>query len=119
MFNWEDFLALAERLVREVDNESSQRTAISRAYYAAYHAAAVYVRTQGLLPTGHTHRNVWAVLAASSNAELAEAGRRGDLLRQLRILADYRSRFPGDIGNQARTAAVRARDVIDTLRRLA
>ena len=93
MFEWADFLGLAERLAEAGGDEAAHRTAISRAYYAAYHAAAIYVRAEGILPDAHTHRRVWAALAADAVAERAEVGRRGDLLRQARAAADYRATF--------------------------
>jgi len=117
VFEWEDFLALAERLVREVDDESSLRTGISRAYYAAYHVAAIRVRANGLLTRRHTHQRAWSSLA--SEAALEDAARSGDFLRRLRVAADYRGRFPGDIRAQVRTSVELARDVIDALRRTA
>lgn len=117
MFEWDGFLLLAERLVREGNDESAQRTAISRAYYAAYHAAAAYVRATGTLPHGHTHQRVWTSLEKST--ELADVAAYGGVLRRLRIEADYRGRFPGDVGEQAQTSIGLARDVIEALRRVA
>ena len=42
-FNWTDFLTLADALVRAPNSpgpeEASLRSAISRAYYAAFHVA--------------------------------------------------------------------------------
>ena len=57
-FDWTGFLTLAERLATDTGDEAAQRTAISRAYYAAYHAAASFVRAQGILTIGHTRLTV-------------------------------------------------------------
>ncbi len=117
-FAWTDFLALAERLARDSDNEAAQRTAISRAYYAAYHAAAIFVRAKGILTIGHTHSTVWRALIADPDPDRALVGRRGDDLKRLRTNADYRNPFPGDVGSLGQHAIANARVVIDELDRL-
>ncbi|MDP9364247.1 MAG: hypothetical protein M3Q10_08485 [Chloroflexota bacterium] len=58
MFDWDEFLALAERLNVQGADEATQRTIISRAYYAAYHAASTFVRAEGLLRVSHSHATV-------------------------------------------------------------
>lgn len=58
MFRWLDFLTLGERLSLTADDEAALRTAISRAYYAAYHEAAAFVRSEGLLRRQHSHQAV-------------------------------------------------------------
>ena len=117
MFVWDDFLVLGERLVNEMDDEASQRTAISRVYYAAYHAAAAFVRARGVLSETHTHRRVWAASASDADADRATVGALGDRLRQRRQFADYRNPYPGDIVWEAQAAAAEARIIIDLLRR--
>ena len=117
-FDWVDFLTLAERLATDPGDEAAQRTAISRAYYAAYHAAAACVRAKGILMVGHTHRSVWRALKADPDPNRADAGRKGDRLRWFRTAADYRNPFPGDLGRLATTAVAEARVVIDDLDRL-
>lgn len=118
MFDWEHLLTLAERLLPEVDDEASQRTAINRAYYAAYHVAATYARTTGLLRARHTHARVWAALADDPNPMRADVGQRGDALRRTRVEADYRSTFPGSVGERAQESVADARIVIEALRQL-
>lgn len=118
MFDWNEFLDLAEHLTREPAGEAALRSAISRAYYAAYHAAASFVRAEGLLTTGHTHARVWAVLSSSPDFAHAEVGGKGERLKTLRVDADYRNPFPGDPGRIAREAVITARDVVDAIDRL-
>ena len=118
MFDWDDYLTLADRLVRQAPDEAAQRSAISRAYYAAYHAAAAFVRAKVILTAGHTHRSVWRALKADPDVDRADAGRKGDRLRWFRMAADYRNPFPGDLGRLARTAVAEARNLIDALDRL-
>lgn len=117
-FAWAAYLARAERFVEQATDEAVQRTAISRAYYAAYHAAASFVRTAGLLESGHTHRKVWGALAADRNPDRARAGLDGQVLLRMRVDADYRQRFPGDVGREAREAIIAGRTIIEALDRL-
>ena len=117
-FDWGDFLDLADRLAADVDDEAAQRTVINRAYYAAYHTAAVVVRTKGMLTVGHTHRTVWAALFGDPDPDRNEAGRRGDDLRRLRTIADYRRPFPGDLAMTATDTIAEAREIIAMLDRL-
>lgn len=118
MFAWEDFLALSDRLAVAPDDEASQRTAIGRAYYAAYHTAAAFVRARGMLLGAHTHRRVWSAFAADADPDRGAVGAIGDVLRQRRQDADYRNPFPGDVAKDARDAIGEARAIIDLLGRL-
>lgn len=118
MFDWKDFLDLAERLSNETDEEAALRSAISRAYYAAYHAAATFVRRSGLLPTGHSHARVWETLASLPNADVRDIGERGVALKRLRTNADYRATFPGDLKLLAVYSVTEARLLVDSFGRL-
>lgn len=118
MFDWDDFLRLGERLANETDDEASQRTAISRTYYAAYHAAAAFARAQGLIAGSHTHRRVWGAFARQADSDRATVGALGDRLRQRRQLADYRNPYPDDVAWDADAAISEARVIVDLLRRM-
>ena len=65
-FDWEDSLSLAKRLPNYSGGEAAQRTAISHAYYAAYHAAAIF-GAAGILTIGQTHIAVWTALNDDSD----------------------------------------------------
>lgn len=117
MFEWIGSLALAERLAVDAD-EAAQRTAMSRADDAAYHAAAVFVLDHGLVRDGQTHRAVWRTLIEDPAAERARVGRQGDRLKQDRVKADDRKPFPGDPRGRAQQAIARARDVVESRDRL-
>ena len=75
MFAWSEYLTLAQHLAQQED-EASQRTAISRAYYAAFHVARRHVahaHPEVMLPRhGAVHDVVWTTL---------ERGPRGDRRR--------------------------------------
>jgi hypothetical protein len=94
-FNWSNFLDIATELSGRAD-EASLRSAISRAYYAAYNIACdlsetlkvpKYDNVQG------SHQVVWNNYQASRSKNLRKAGVDGDRLRQRRTRADYHSSF--------------------------
>ncbi len=117
MFDWQDYLGLAEDLARDRSDEAALRSAISRAYYAVYHRASRYVRTQTLVPahTDLTHRKVWNVIRTNSNLTRQQAGNRGDALKVVRFRADYDNPFPGDLQRATRDALVEAREIIELI----
>ncbi|MCY7274762.1 MAG: HEPN domain-containing protein [Phormidesmis sp. CAN_BIN44] len=101
-FDWGQYLTLAEELSRKsttpANLEARQRTAISRAYYAAFVSARNYLRDYKKLPipqTGEAHRDVaqqFRLNAETSNRTIADNLRR---LRLYRNQADYTDKFPG------------------------
>jgi len=90
-FRWSDFLGVANKLQLGGD-EASLRTAVSRAYYVAFHAAKGYVeRTQGAFHRRSSeHDQTWTALSSSGDAEEATIGQWGSDLCRLRINADYK-----------------------------
>jgi len=76
-FAWLDFLPLAERVADDGD-EASARSAICRASYAAYHAAAAFARVRGMPDRGHTRRRVWDASANPPALARSAAGAVGD-----------------------------------------
>ncbi len=117
MFDWEEFLAFAERLVERDVEEVALRTAISRAYYAVYHRASTYIRDNDLLPAGEglTHRKVWDTLQAASERRRFDIGSRGRRLQRRRTSADYHNPYPGDIQDAARFSVNEARSMLDLI----
>jgi uncharacterized protein (UPF0332 family) len=110
-------LPLADRLAGFTE-EAAHRSAISRAYYAAYHAAEAFVRAKGILTSGHTHQKVWDALVNDPDHARANVGVRGKQLNWIRVMADYRAPFPGDIGKELRAAIAEARGLVADLARL-
>jgi hypothetical protein len=89
-FDWTRFLALAQELTSQSDrDEAKLRTAVSRAYYAAYHVSEEYCRRHGYLfkRSGQDHKFVRECLA---KLERSEASVFLHELHLLRIEADYR-----------------------------
>lgn len=118
MFDWSRFLDVASNLLAEARDEAALRSAISRAYYAAYHAAAAFVRASGLLQQRHTHQGVWNALVHDPDPARTEAGKRGDQLHRRRIMANYRGAAPSDLEAFARDAVAEARSLVDAISRL-
>ena len=120
-FAWIDFLALARRLARRTTSEADQRTAISRAYYAVFHAAPAFIRAKALVPPAErlTHEKVWILLAPDLNLDRAQVGRRGGALKRWRVDADYRNPFPrSDLNGLTANALTEADDLIVVISRL-
>lgn len=118
VFAWSDFLAVAEWLSAGRPTEVDRRSTISRSYYAAYHAAAAFVRARGILTRGHSHQRVWGALTGDADPVRADLGIRGGRLRLLRLEADYRNPYRGDLGEEARFALVESQAVVDAIARL-
>lgn len=120
-FDWRAFLDLAEDLQERRDNPAAERSAISRAYYAAFHLASMYVSDRGvrLTFTGRDHTTVWAwFLGADADSRLRWIGNTGSLLRQARRHADYRPvPFPEPV-KEARTAVRSATRIVSELNRV-
>ena len=115
-FQWDDYLRLAEELATRQGDEAAERSAISRAYYAALGRAADLLRSEGRsISPRTTHGDIWRAFKNSSDARRVEVGQQLDALRQLRNRADYDSSFNGDPTAVARDAATLARRVLDAL----
>lgn len=98
MFDWEEYRQLAEKLhERDSDalREASERTAISRAYYAAFHEALRYAprRVQNARRDKH-RRLIDHYKQAPSETERA-VGRQLERLRDNRNAADYEDKIGG------------------------
>ena len=116
MFDWVDYLVLARRLGAG-EAEADQRTAISRAYYVAFHAARRHVaraHAEVALPRhGAVHDVVWETLERGARAERA-AAHTGKRLRHKRTLADY-ERVGLSFPNDTRQAIAWAEAVLQNL----
>lgn len=113
-FDWEEFLVLAEELVRRHGDAGAERSAISRAYYAVFHlASAHFLRCGGRLTrTGVDHRLVWDwFLRPGATGASRRIGTAGFRLKQARRRADYESGRPP-------VTAWTARRLIDLARQL-
>lgn len=84
------FMQLAERLANE-PGEAELRSAVSRAYYAAFHEARLLLARCGveLQAAAEAHTKVAFCLQACQVAEVAEAATILSLARKTRNQADY------------------------------
>jgi uncharacterized protein (UPF0332 family) len=87
---WRDFLPLATRLATAT-SEADWRTAVSRAYYAAFHVARrLLADLQFTVPRAdRAHQYLVFRLSNSGEAAVEQAGRDLETLRRLRNRADY------------------------------
>src|SRR5258708_38900695 len=90
--NWGLSFQLAQQLAGS-PAESAHRTAISRDYYSAYHAANENLKTNNVAtdPQRPSHERVWSVYVKSSQLACKQIGNVGFRLRNARVEADYRA----------------------------
>lgn len=106
MFDWTGFLTVAEALGGESD-EAFLRSAISRAYYAAY------ARHNHLLSMRRPkHLELWTVFIVDANPDRSAVGVRGQALMHDRHAADYVPQFPGQLPQRANNAITEARALL-------
>lgn len=88
-----DFLVLATELAAR-ETESCWRSAVSRAYYAAFHACRDFLNDLGFVirQGDQAHAAVYRRLSNSNVAEINGIGTALMELRRLRNLADYELR---------------------------
>jgi hypothetical protein len=111
-FAWADYLALAQTLASPPTDEARLRTAISRAYYAAFNVAKGYLagtRPHLTIPaTGQAHEFVWNELTTKGTPAEALVGRRGIDLKRRRTMADYRLQWSMGVQVSKETTAALA-----------
>lgn len=88
-FDWKLFYELAENL-RQNSDEASQRTAISRVYYATYHRAKFVLENEGFnfRQFESSHRQVWNEFKFRGRTHRG-IGISGIRLHEIRVDADY------------------------------
>ena len=120
-FDWSEYLKLARQLAvldgSALDQEARLRSAISRAYYAAFCRSRNYLRDtqKGSVPGGaKAHAYVREQFLNSSVETRKELGENLERLREARNKADYDDNVPG-LSGLARTALKWAEDAIASL----
>ncbi|HVC94954.1 MAG TPA: HEPN domain-containing protein [Pirellulales bacterium] len=84
-----EFIEVAEQLLDD-GNEPRLRSAVSRAYYGAFHAARRFLQDCGVqVPKSDVHDKLRWCLQESGSSELETCSRRLDTLRAERNKADY------------------------------
>lgn len=91
----DDFIQIAAKLVAQTgfaSSESRHRTAVSRAYYGAFHASCEFLRdcSVAIRRNSYGHQDTIDYLRRSGDSRASLISGMIDDLRQKRILADYR-----------------------------
>jgi uncharacterized protein (UPF0332 family) len=110
-----DFLDVADEL-SDGEGEAHWRSAVSRAYYAAFHVARRLLIELGFVPprSEQVHAYLCRRLNNSNHAEVTRSARRLERLRDLRNAADYDVDLPFD-DDSLSEAISKALDVIGLL----
>lgn len=91
-FDWNDYLQLAQTLYGQ-GNDAARRSAVSRAYYYAFHAASTALDTNKIVTnpkfTRDRHFRVWNIYIVSANKDCRRIGNKGQRLKLARQSADY------------------------------
>lgn len=113
--NWRDFLSLAALLATGA-TEADWRTAVSRAYYAAFHVSRrLFADLNFAVPRAdRAHQYLVFRLSNSGEAAVEQAGRDLETLRRLRNRADY-DEVPALTQSQAAAAVQLADGIIRVL----
>lgn len=125
-FVWAEYLKIAEDILaykqRSACHEAAVRTAISRAYYAAYQVARAEIVTKRKveLPDipGGVHARLVQALYTRVDPAWKTAGRELDNLRLARVSTDYEPLLPKNWGKDAATLERTATDFIKRARQL-
>ena len=116
MFDWNEYLNLANELAKRPD-EASKRSAVSRAYYSAFHFARAWLENRSVpVPRdGTAHQIVWEEFERigdeTSSQNPRHVGQQGRRLRDERNRADYKANVPNFV-NYVSPALVKARQII-------
>jgi uncharacterized protein (UPF0332 family) len=113
--NWRDFLVLAARLATGT-TEADWRTAVSRAYYAAFHVARRLLTDLSFTVPRADRAHQYLVFRLSNCGEsvVEQAGRDLETLRRLRNRADY-DEVPALLQPQATAAVLLAEAIVHVL----
>ena len=117
-WQWSEFIDLARELAERSD-EASQRTAISRAYYAAFGVARALLISEGheLADDNSVHAALWQAFHTSTDDRRYYIALDGRWLRANRNRADYDEAVV-KLPLAARQAVKKAQAVISAIERL-
>jgi uncharacterized protein (UPF0332 family) len=95
-FDWSQYLVLAKELGARSE-EAALRSAVSRAYYAAYNTAKSFCDTAGvpIIDSGNLHRDLWTAFLKRGGRTFTSVYDKGERLRRKRTRADYDSEIFG------------------------
>jgi len=110
VFDYDEYLTQVAVHGQNHSDESFRRSAVSRAYYAAYHCATRALRSHGIKP--HSHRMLWEDFDKSTDPAIRDIAKRGKKLKVRRESADYDcvATFPASV---ATGDVIKAQDLIN------
>lgn len=124
-FNWSEYFTLAQELTSKSATSSMQeallRSAISRAYYAAFCEARNHLiyKDAEAVPNGvNVHIYVGKKFEKSSDVARRKIGRLLHHLRSIRNIADYQDKFYGKLPGRTRAVLLEAEEVLRLLNTL-
>ena len=89
-FKFANFLDSAEYLLRQVSvSEANKRSAISRAYYCAFHSALAFLRARKLYQSASKHSQHVNVIHSLESAGFNHEAQTLRRMREYRNQADY------------------------------
>jgi len=106
-FDWALYLGVARSLASQKSDDAAMRSAVSRAYYAAFGVAAAQMRIEGktVPSTGEAHQVLWKYFESASDKFRRKIGQDGRRLKYRRTTADYDGSRP-----------ISSSEVVDSLR---
>lgn len=117
-FDWSQYLTLAEELALRTTEEAAMRSAISRAYYAAFNLARIRAeKNLGSIPRPPnlgSHEALWTVFRRHTDRRCRAIGVNGDRLRDNRGRADYRDAI-ANVQSEMAAALLKARVIVQSL----
>lgn len=107
-FDWTHYFILAKKLAGwsitvPIDNDANLRSAISRAYYAAFHEVDKFLAIDKFPGGGQRHAAIIQYLQSNQDRNLNKIGNNLNRLRSDRNKADYYDTVP-DLKNQTNSA---------------
>ena len=122
-FDWAEYLTLAEALYANrktfSNEEACSRSAISRAYYAAYMIASGKAKQEGAIVSGRgQHKDVRVHFANRDDEDHRRVGSWLQRLQDNREEADYKDEITGNFDSMTQVSLQEAKKVIETIKRL-
>ncbi len=118
LFDWTKYLVLAEELGLRHDDEAALRSAVSRAYYAAFCKARNRLSLEGVdIPKMDVHSFVWNRYREAVGELRRSIGTTGDRLRRSRNKADYDDEVPR-LSTIVQDTTIRTRRLLESLENL-
>jgi uncharacterized protein (UPF0332 family) len=114
-FDWIQYLVLARDLGTRAD-EAALRSAVSRAYYAAYNAANAYCANNNIqiFKNKGSHEDLWDAFLRQGDLISGTVHTKGDRLRFRRTKADYHSEVSG-LASMAEQSLQDSHDILRSL----